>query len=62
MRGIAFTRFLKEDVVRHPLVARIVAAYENHQTAKDAAERLMIDFKDINSCLLKAMANAAQLE
>ncbi|MDR0672334.1 MAG: PhoH family protein [Zoogloeaceae bacterium] len=28
VRGIAFTRFLKEDVVRHPLVARIVAAYE----------------------------------
>ena len=29
VRGIAFTEFLKEDVVRHPLVARIVAAYEN---------------------------------
>ncbi|MDB5813351.1 MAG: PhoH-like protein [Rhodocyclales bacterium] len=28
VRGIAFTRFLKEDVVRHPLVARIVDAYE----------------------------------
>ena len=34
VRGIATTRFLKEDVVRHPLVARIVAAYE-----KDAAEK-----------------------
>jgi phosphate starvation-inducible PhoH-like protein len=33
VRGIAFTRFLKEDVVRHPLVARIVAAYENRQAA-----------------------------
>ncbi|HMV19189.1 MAG TPA: PhoH family protein [Zoogloea sp.] len=30
VRGVAFTRFLKEDVVRHPLVARIVAAYESH--------------------------------
>jgi phosphate starvation-inducible PhoH-like protein len=30
VRGIAFTQFLKEDVVRHPLVARIVAAYELH--------------------------------
>ena len=30
VRGIAFTEFLKEDVVRHPLVARIVAAYEQH--------------------------------
>jgi len=30
VRGLAFTHFLKEDVVRHPLVARIVAAYEQH--------------------------------
>jgi phosphate starvation-inducible PhoH-like protein len=29
VRGVAFTEFLKEDVVRHPLVARIVAAYES---------------------------------
>jgi phosphate starvation-inducible PhoH-like protein len=28
VRGIAFTEFQKEDVVRHPLVARIVEAYE----------------------------------
>ncbi|MDQ7988929.1 MAG: PhoH family protein [Candidatus Dactylopiibacterium sp.] len=28
VRGIAFTQFTKEDVVRHPLVARIVDAYE----------------------------------
>lgn len=31
VRGLAFTEFLKEDVVRHPLVARIVAAYEAHE-------------------------------
>ena len=30
IRGIAFTRFLSEDVVRHPLVQRIVHAYEQH--------------------------------
>ena len=30
VRGIAFTEFQGEDVVRHPLVARIVAAYESH--------------------------------
>lgn len=29
VRGIAFTRFSSADVVRHPLVARIVDAYEN---------------------------------
>jgi phosphate starvation-inducible PhoH-like protein len=28
VRGIAFTRFTSIDVVRHPLVARIVDAYE----------------------------------
>jgi phosphate starvation-inducible PhoH-like protein len=28
VRGLAFIEFQKEDVVRHPLVARIVAAYE----------------------------------
>ncbi|HZP91275.1 MAG TPA: PhoH family protein [Burkholderiales bacterium] len=31
VRGIAFTQFLAEDVVRHPLVQRIVHAYERHQ-------------------------------
>jgi phosphate starvation-inducible PhoH-like protein len=28
VRGIAFTRFSSADVVRHPLVGRIVDAYE----------------------------------
>ncbi len=32
VRGLAFTHFKKEDVVRHPLVARIVEAYESKQT------------------------------
>jgi phosphate starvation-inducible protein PhoH and related proteins len=36
VRGIAFTRFNSADVVRHPLVARIVDAYErNHKAAAD---------------------------
>ena len=30
VRGIAFTDFDATDVVRHPLVARIVSAYEKH--------------------------------
>ena len=33
VRGIAFTEFQKDDVVRHPLVARIVSAYEAHTAA-----------------------------
>jgi phosphate starvation-inducible PhoH-like protein len=30
VRGLAFTDFDASDVVRHPLVARIVSAYEKH--------------------------------
>jgi phosphate starvation-inducible PhoH-like protein len=29
--GIAFCEFTQKDVVRHPLVQRIVSAYEKHQ-------------------------------
>jgi len=36
VRGIAFTRFTSVDVVRHPLVARIVDAYES--AAESTAE------------------------
>ena len=38
VRGIAFTYFGTEDVVRHPLVQRIVNAYENRE-ARDARAR-----------------------
>ncbi len=37
--GIAFTRFDAEDVVRHPLVARIVQAYERHAGPPAEAQR-----------------------
>jgi len=40
VRGLAFTRFSSADVVRHPLVARIVDAYdEANQLAKPAAKK-----------------------
>ena len=35
VRGIAFNQFTSQDVVRHPLVARIVDAYETHEAAED---------------------------
>ncbi|MEJ7806267.1 MAG: PhoH family protein [Telluria sp.] len=35
VRGIAFTQFTSVDVVRHPLVARIVDAYENAAAVDD---------------------------
>ena len=37
VRGVSLTRFTSVDVVRHPLVARIVEAYdEYHAQHKDA--------------------------
>ena len=37
VRGVTFTHFESSDVIRHPLVARIVDAYERH--AKSAADK-----------------------
>jgi phosphate starvation-inducible protein PhoH and related proteins len=37
VRGIAFTQFSSADVVRHPLVARIVDAYENANVSQELA-------------------------
>jgi phosphate starvation-inducible PhoH-like protein len=39
VRGIAFTRFGTEDVVRHPLVQRIVNAYENREQRKTRSRK-----------------------
>ena len=36
VRGIAMTRFTSGDVVRHPLVARIVEAYDAAKKSGDA--------------------------
>jgi phosphate starvation-inducible PhoH-like protein len=38
VRGIAFTQFTHEDVVRHPLVARIVHAYAQHKKRTEKAQ------------------------
>ena len=37
VRGIAFTEFSKDDVVRHPLVARIVEAYDRENARAEQA-------------------------
>jgi len=50
VRGIALTQFTSDDVVRHPLVGRIVAAYEAH-TAKLALEGK----SDVADALLRGM-------
>jgi phosphate starvation-inducible PhoH-like protein len=38
IEGIGIVEFSKRDVVRHPLVQRIIAAYEHHRGAGDKAE------------------------
>jgi len=38
VRGLAFTHFISEDVVRHPLVQKIINAYEKYDGEKDANE------------------------
>jgi phosphate starvation-inducible PhoH-like protein len=35
VEGIAFTQFGIKDVVRHPVVQRVVSAYEAHEQAND---------------------------
>jgi len=32
IKGVSFTEFLAEDVVRHPVVARIINAYDKHRS------------------------------
>jgi phosphate starvation-inducible PhoH-like protein len=39
VRGIAFTEFQNDDVVRHPLVARIIEAYDAWQQASDSGNQ-----------------------
>jgi len=34
VRGISFSDFQAEDIVRHPLVQKIVTAYERHEQQK----------------------------
>ncbi len=43
VRGIAFCEFRSEDVVRHPLVARIVDAYEQETKRAEDAEKSATD-------------------
>lgn len=45
VRGIAFTRFGSADVVRHPLVARIVDAYEAHSNTVSATVASLANLK-----------------
>jgi phosphate starvation-inducible PhoH-like protein len=50
VRGLAFTEFGKEDVVRHPLVARIVEAYdykkEERRRDHDETDKQSANYRD----------------
>ena len=39
VRGVAFTHFTHDDVVRHRLVTNIVKAYDNEETRRRASAR-----------------------
>jgi phosphate starvation-inducible PhoH-like protein len=39
VEGVAFTRFTARDVVRHPLVQRIVEAYDAHEGSAPSVGR-----------------------
>jgi phosphate starvation-inducible PhoH-like protein len=43
VEGIAMTRFTRADVVRHPLVARIVQAYEERQAERERQQPISGD-------------------
>ena len=40
---ISFDFFTAEDVVRHPVVARIVLAYEKHEAEKEAQRKAKLE-------------------
>jgi phosphate starvation-inducible PhoH-like protein len=39
IRGIAMTHFLSDDVVRHPLVQKIVNAYQQYEQSREDLAR-----------------------
>ena len=39
VKGISFTTFSPRDVVRHPLVQRIVEAYDRHESSEEANDK-----------------------
>jgi phosphate starvation-inducible PhoH-like protein len=45
VRGIAFNRFSSVDVVRHPLVARIVDAYEESHELQNEHDAEIVNLK-----------------
>jgi len=49
VRGIAFTQFSSDDVVRHPLVARIVDAYEASSDAHHELDALATSIKTLKA-------------
>jgi phosphate starvation-inducible PhoH-like protein len=47
VQGIAITRLTSADVVRHPLVARIVDAYDKHRSAKADVNAADVEADDV---------------
>ena len=62
VQDISFVHFGGEDVVRHKLVQRIVAAYDEHARARTcrAARRVTVDLADVPAELRGAVAAALE--
>jgi len=57
--GISFINFDERDVVRHPLVQRIVRAYERYQEANGAGSQLSLKLGDLPAERSRESANGA---
>src|SRR5690625_6617097 len=47
VNGISFTHFASKDVVRHPLVQRIVEAYESFEAEQEVQERARREAREL---------------
>jgi phosphate starvation-inducible PhoH-like protein len=60
VQGIAITRLTSADVVRHPLVARIVDAYDKHRSLKADVNAADEDTDDVVDVKARDSAKAAR--
>jgi phosphate starvation-inducible PhoH-like protein len=47
IEGIGIYEFTERDVVRHPLVRRIISAYEKYERENQTAKKFRADGKDV---------------
>ena len=60
VQGIAITRLTSADVVRHPLVARIVDAYDKQRSPKADTNAADVDADDVVDVKARGSAKPAR--